>query len=866
MKRSLASSLPLGAALLVSAVLNGAPTPPQDQAQFDALARQAETCAGGYGVWSPQHEAYYMELVPEEKYRQMKADYLKCLEGMHKLRPEDPGVCVTYASYLVYLGQNDLAIKVLGPAGKLPNLNALQQANILVWLAEAALNKGDKAGAIQYLEDLAGRNLNTQSRGGPDPAGLAKEALAWLKGIDLDAQKLPIETGARAFPEPQDAKYTDSFAPLKSVRFALGKGIKPDDARVKLLTAKLARFGIKAENNAPFTISINEGAIKAPEKEEGYALQVSKAGAILQGRDKVGTTWAAVSFIQLVDQAKKSVRICEINDWPETPQRGHLESNHAALEPALFNKSSAVMNQSALTYSYGPTPLRMLTLLEPSRICAEFGICFYVGDRSLSMYPKYPLSSDRTLQLNLDYFTKIAEAGGHGLFLYDDSRYPLHPQDVKLNKNGAGQDAKFLTRLFREIRKKNPDFRLIFCPPFYWGPYYSSTFKNYEKNNNESWKDYNRSIREELDPAIDVFWTGERMVAYDMEKRDTDWAKAEFGRPPFIWQNRPLPHAYHYGAMVDAIPWNLMQYEGFGDDVSGFVANQSSPSCAVVFGAMGAALWNRKAFDPRETTRRVTEMFFGKGIFEILQPGSEAFFFMDSFTREGQFTPYMLREKDKFEQAAKTARDAYDKAMKLNPNAMAIYGGGGYGYARTLGIMEGLLKQARAAKPDYFQTRYAAKIAAGMELAKKDIGFNPDKGDMYKSLPDMFGGEIADEMARNPKTPASVWLRGVFLLPRVNWLEIPFETATPGRYELILSGEEEEHKDRPVTWRILLNGKVVYEGRTGFKQRERAVSTFELPADKVARNNMIRIECLAQGGTPWNGPWIQIDYAVLRKK
>jgi len=197
---------------------------------------------------------------------------------------------------------------------------------------------------------------------------------------------------------------------------------------------------------------------------------------------------------------------------------------------------------------------------------------------------------------------------------------------------------------------------------------------------------------------------------------------------------------------------------------------------------------------------------------------------------------------------------------------MAMYGGGGYGFGRTLGIAEPILAQAKAAKPDYFQTRYASKIAAGREMAVKDVGFNSEKGDIYKSFADMSGGEIDDYACRAPKTPAAVYLRGVLFQPRVNWLEIPFDTAAPGRYELFLSGQEEEHKDRPVTWRILLNGKVVYEGRTGFKQNGRAVASFELPADKVGRNNTIRIESLAQGGTPWNGPWIRIDYAVLRKK
>ncbi|NLE66489.1 MAG: hypothetical protein GX608_03615, partial [Lentisphaerae bacterium] len=768
--------------------------------------------------------------------------------------------------YLVYLGRNDLAISVLSPFAGQTNLVPMQQANILVWLAEASLNKGDKAAAIRYLEDLNKRNLDTSTRGGPNPAGLAREVLPWLKGLTLDELKLPVETGSKAFPLPQEAKYTDAFAPLASVKIAPGKGINPDDARVKLLKTKFARFGIKVEDGAPFTISINEGKIAAPAKEEGYAVSVTRNGAVLQGHDKIGTTWAVVTLIQLVDQANKAARICDIRDWPETPQRGPLMSDWRSVEAALFTKSSMVADQETLTQNWGETPLRLFTVLEPCRSCAEFGINFYAGDRSLTMYPKYPLTSERTFRLHCGVFSKIAEAGGHVLFLYDDVRYPLHPEDVKINKNGAGQDAKYLTRLFREIRKKAPGFRMIFCQPFYWGPYYAGIFKAMEKQGNESWAEYNRSLKAELDPAIDVFWTGIRLVSHDIAKSDTAWARDAYGRKPFVWQNRPFPHTYHSGAVVDAIPWARMHDEGLGSELNGFAYNQYSPSCAIPIAAWNEALWNQAQSDARESVKRASELFCGKGFFEMLEPGSKAFYEIDGYSREGQFTPYILKNLDRFEAAVKIARDAYDKAVKAYPQAK-IYNCGGYGYGSTLSYVEDILKAAKAAKPDYFQARFAAKIAAGRELAAKEAGFDPAKGDLYKSLPDMLGGEIADYYNKRPKDPASILLRGIQLdQARVNWLEIPFEAETPGPYELRLSGQVEEHRDVPVTWRILLNGKVVHEGLTGFKQGERAVAAYALPGDKLGKNNVIRIESTAPGGTPWNGPWIMIDYAVLKRK
>ena len=821
----------------------------------------------GYKRYSDYWNAYYVELRPEADCRQMEADYLKGLEEAYNGNKENPDICVDYGMFLVYLGQNDQAISVLSPVIKQANLTPRQQADTLLWLAEAALNKGDKAGAIRHLEDLNERNLKTSSRGAPaDPAGLAREALPWLKGLTLDELKLPVETGAKAFPKPQEAKYADTFAPLKSVKLELGKDIKPDDARVKLLKTKFARFGIGFADSAPFTISINAGAIAAPAREEGYAVSVTGNGAVLQGHDRIGTTWAVVTLIQLVDQAAKSVRLCEIRDWPETPQRGPLMSDHRSLEVALFTKSSMVCLQGTWTQNWGETPLRMFTVLEPCRRYAEFGINYYAGDRSLTMYPKYPLTSERTFKLHYDVFSKIAEAGGHVLFLYDDARYPLHPEDVKVNKNGAGQDAKYITRLFREIRKKTPGFRMIYCQPFYWGPYYAGIFKAMEKAGNESWAEYNRSLKAELDPAIDMFWTGIRLVSQDIAKSDTDWAFDAYGRKPFFWQNRPFPHTFHSGGVVDAIPWARMHFDGLGGELSGYAYNQFSPSCAIPIAAMNEALWNQKNSDARESVRRASEMFCGKGFFEMLEPGSKAFYEIDGYSREGQFTPYILRNLDKFEAAVKIARDAYDKALKAYP-AAALYDCGGYGYGTTLSYVESILKEAKAAKPDHFQTRFASKIAAGREMAAKDAGFDAAKGDVYKSLPDMSGGEIEDYYNKRPKEPASILLRGVQLdQARVNWLEIPFDTAAPGKYELILSGQMEKHRDLDITWRILLNGKLIHEGLTGFKEGARSIAAYELPADKVGKSNLIRIESLAQGGTPWNGPWIMIDYAVLRKK
>ncbi|NLE66532.1 MAG: hypothetical protein GX608_03840, partial [Lentisphaerae bacterium] len=310
-----------------------------DAQKFDAYRHLAEGVAGGWSTWTPQFEAYYIELVPEEEYRKMRLDYRRYLEEALKLRSSDAQTRIDLGSYLAYLGESDKALDTLKPALAATNLTARQQADILIWMAESACQKGDMKAAKAHLEDLVSRKLNTSGRYSPDPAALAADALDALGEDDLDALKMPVYSDAKVYPAAQQAEYSDSFAPLsKGVALVLGKDIKADDARVKMLKAKFASFGIPIDAKATFAVRINTGEIEAPAKPEGYAVKVSKEGALLQGHDMLGTTWAVVSLIQLVDQQKKAVRICGVSDWPDVLMRSHTMTFRHGLEIDLFCK------------------------------------------------------------------------------------------------------------------------------------------------------------------------------------------------------------------------------------------------------------------------------------------------------------------------------------------------------------------------------------------------------------------------------------------------------------------------------------------------------------------------------------------------
>ncbi len=834
-----------------------AKTDAPDGQKFEAYRYLAERVAGGWSTWSPQFEAYYIQLVPEEEYRKMRLDFRRYLEEALKLRSSDTQTRIELGAYLAYLGESDKALETLKPALSTSNLTERQQADILIWMAESAWQKGDLKATKSFLEDLVSRKLKTSGRMSPDPAALAADALDALGEDNLDALKMPVSSDAKVYPTAQQAEYTDAFAPLsKGVALVLGQDIPEDDARVKMLKTKFARFGIAFDAKAPFAIRINTGEIDAPEKAEGYAIRVSKEGALLQGRDMLGTTWAVVSLIQLVDQSKKSLRICRVSDWPDVLMRAHTTTFRHGLEIDLFCKIDCGCQQSMRTLFFGDTPLRKLVTEQAIRRHRAFGLDYMAGDRSQTMYPKFPLTSERTFQRNFEHCSWIAAAGGIAYIMHDDSRHPLHPQDVERSGNAANQDMKYLTRLYRAVKAKYPQFRMNFGPVFYWGPYFSPAFKTIEAKYNEPRDKYYEAIKTELDPEIMVSWTGYRLITYDNLKSDTDWAFNAFGRKPFYWQNRP---GLHNGDVypADIMPWTEWYFEGWGTNVSGYVLNSGLPSRASLCMTLADALWNRNGYKAAESVRRALDALAGRGFHDIVKVSGDALAELDGY-RYREFTPLALTEIPRIESCVARARKAYDEACAKFPDAMKMYAAD---LAFNLTRSESLLKSAKAAKPGHFQAAYKNRISATRELAVKEAGLDEAKGDILRTAADFLGGALEGTRPTDARFGMVLRAEGT----PIHRFGIPFDAVKRAPLELTLCGSAETNRELPVFMRITLNGKTVFDEACGFPEGSYGLVRVKLPAELVkAGSNLLDVACTSKGVSQHNGPWLMVNYAIVR--
>ncbi|MBM4037794.1 MAG: hypothetical protein FJ290_04705 [Planctomycetes bacterium] len=855
MERHLATML---LAAMLAIALRAAPAARGAEEKQRAEALLARAAATDFGA---RYEARYLHLRPDADVRAMERENRSCREELARLNPANAGLRIALGALYVEAGEADKAIAEFNAALGLPKLSPFEQGDALTGLASAALLKGDRNAAIQHCKDLVARDLNTTARYRLNPVNEAKYALQFLNEPELDYLKLPYHTSARAFPTPQQATYTEEFVPLAKVALDLGGGLKPDDPRIRLLRTKFTRFGIAFADPAPFLIRVNAAVEpKAPEKPEGYALRVTRGGAVINGRDPQGVLWGIVSLIQLVDrEAAPRVRVCDIVDWPDTARRGFLQGYWKdALEFMLFCKMNTVVSQSGvqITDATAHQPWTPLQSEICKGVCAAFtafGLKHYFGIRQWTMYPKIPLSSDRTLDLHAAVCSEVAKHGGHIYFPFDDSRFPLPKADLDTFEAGANLDAKYVTRLFRAVREKHPGFHLVFCPPFYWGPDSRASYP-------EPREPYLKSLGDHLDPGVEVIWTGPRVKGYQKNKEQVAWFTGLTKHKPFLFQNGTGPHNL-LSYITDETPqWRTWHYDGFFEnDIEGFLKNAHMGMEAPQTTTLADCLWNVRGYDAAASIRRGVAMLYGKEMFDILDPANKALAYLDKY-KYGEVTPEAPTEIPEIERRLKIAEEAVARGKAYNAFSLENFPGAlerGVGFARAA--------LAGARKPPDFFAKYKKDIEETRELAAKEVGVGAAKGDILKLPTDFLGGTLLVYDNKCPRRFASLIRGRQTPNPRVTTrFECdPFPPSGP--YELHLCAQDDD-AEAPCRIRIKVNDTVVFEAPSGFARYGWSIRKFALPLEALQRGNLLTIECTEDSAAQQGPPWFMVNYAVLRSQ
>ena len=736
-------------------------------------------------------------------------------------------------------------------------------------LANCYWREGDKAGAKRLISETANLKRNGDT---PSAYFAAKYLDMMFKGddSDLDHFQLPHSVDGKPFPTPQEAKYGEKKVSLARVEIKFGTngtdgtdGTK--DPIIRLLKKKLIRFGTKFEKGGtPIEIEISSNA--PVDNPQGYSLDVAGGKVSIKARSRLGALWGVVSLIQCVDrgdneqpttdnlqtfkpsnlQTSPSIRCMEVRDWPRLERRGVIDNwQPEFLEIALFGKMSSVTIHVSNKYHLSPLD-RELHRIWGERF-KSFGIEMYCVIRDTAMEPIVPLSSPRTWKLHLAWTRFIASCGMGMSFHLDDSRFPLHPLDLENTGSGANLDAKYLTRLYHEVKKDYPDFKMQFCPPFYWGPNSPARYP-------EPRDPYLRSLGTDLDPAIDVYWTGGSVKSSGFTPDRVKWYIDRIGRKPTVFHNGNCIGQHHYIQFgTDPTGYKKSHSPEIFDYLASFQHNMSSfNETSEIYSAMDWT-WNPDAHDPTNSVFRAIDQLEGPGVAETISEATPSLSYFDTYEYGTPRGELFAEDQSDLDRRVADADAAWQKAVAIAKNGGRFVAG----FKRGLDWARGLAKIKRN-PPEWFLKKHEAEMANN-SWARDEVGYDEKNGDQfipsemisgatyYSNITDWSHGKRTVRYV-NP----GVSVRGMFSCNSY---------PPPAPYKMLIVGMH-FHKKAP-TVEVEVNGRVLWRGEP-FVHNKFTPLEVELPVDAMRMgDNRFVIRNASADGDPVRKAIIH--YIVVRK-
>ena len=645
-------------------------------------------------------------------------------EELSKLRKEAAQYWDDLGNALIFRSRWDDAIDSYAKCIEVSGNNGQAVAKALYQIANCHLGKGDERACVKTLEDMLARNLVTggwiDRRKVIDWNAAARQALHYFKGEDLIALNLPRWTDCKAFPEAQIADYSDQFASAPEISVS-ADGIDDQDARIQFFKKKLRSksVAISAQGAYNVKVSLNPGAKVA--KSEGYALKVMPDGAEIEARDRQGILWGLVSFLQVYDYEAKRVRICSIEDWPDCPRRGfHGRCAVDDCEFMLFNKMNVNTARPSFLHNADYSPINMMKSRKMGKQYKDLGLELYFGFRPFTLDLAWPICWNTFFGMQLEHAMIWASCGVGIYYPYDDERYwePLTKEDEATGRKPSDYDADHLLKLYSAVKAKYPDFKMQFCPPFYWGPNAGHPYPDDREK-------YLKSLRK-LPPDMFVFWTGERVGSRKKTKASRDWFAGLIGRNPSLVQNKAGPY-YYQSLVLDEMPWDEWYREIPVDkDMYSVQKNSDTPQDYPILATLADYLWNVGAYDRTRAVRRGLNQYAGKGVYELLKEPYGKLQRLYAYKYGAVNSRVIFEDEKEWTESFVQLTNATAKASAIA--GQRVMRGFGHWLA-AVGWFGNVLKAVKN-PPDY-RKKYAKPYANLEEHLNKEVGCDASKGDVF---------------------------------------------------------------------------------------------------------------------------------------
>lgn len=707
-----------------------------------------------------------------------------------------------------------------------------------------------------------------------------------------DPYMMPYYTGV-IIPTPQKAEYKDTYISLTNTAIILNN-IKQDDPRLKYLLERIIRYGGQykiVKESAPehsCIIRINDDDLKTPEKEQGYAIKSSEKTFSLKGDGFQGLLWAISSLNQMIfiKDGKPVIRSLDVTDWPDTKLRGMLGHAHG-LGIKWYAHFMVAYKFNTVDFR-GYIPGKAYHLLDKGRhgfdifnkdeycnslktakeLLTPLNFVWYAGCWELSgtAYEK----KDGNLQLNCsseehfnffynNIYKAIAEAGGNISMQFDDQRFPLHPDDIKTFGSAAKADSYWITKNYTALRSINPDIKILFCPPFYWGP---RSGDNYPEDREE----YLKTIGK-LPKAIDFYWTGPRVKGCKTKKSDAKWFANLTKRKPFVFQNGiGIPHIYQYHYGSDPV-YNLKHwyYDGYLDDIHGYFLNGGDYRNSGVLVSIADWTWNRNSYNAETVIAEAIKKLMGPKAYPQVIKINKTLSFFDKYY-SNPVSPNAMKNVAEIAAASKKLKEQFAILNNIYPSRKQDF----WIYINQYTVMRFADKYLPIALKNPAVNKFLQDSEKTRAKAKTEVSLDSKK-DIFRSAMEFFGGVGPKFYAyKSPKKGIDItrrlctWIYGAHSIKPSMTTSFEITPFPPsGDYKLIISGLDDDVKNKcPI--KISLNDHLIFEGPCPFSNKDWNIQEFKISADTLQRNNVLTIYNIADSDSSTGPPFFMLNYAVLR--
>ncbi|MDQ8707973.1 beta-N-acetylglucosaminidase domain-containing protein [Streptomyces sp. LHD-70] len=411
------------------------------------------------------------------------------------------------------------------------------------------------------------------------------------------------EAGAKRI---EEVDLAEAEAEAEAETAAAADSEAASDSEARSLTVIV---GSTRDNNVVSALE-DAGGQDPGEHAEGYALATSaKSGtAVLAGVDADGTYYAAQTLKQLTRD--RSIAGVSVTDHPTMALRGGIEGfygspwTHEERMDQLAFYGDVKMN----TYIYAPKddPYHREKWREPypADKLAELGeLVRQATDHHVRF--TFAVSPGESICFSDAADLKALEAKLRSMYdlgvrsfsvPLDDIQYGEWNCDADQAKYGdPGQEGagKAQVELLNSVQEflagLDGTKPLQMVPTEYWDAKDTA---------------YKTQIRENLDPDVEIMWTGPDVVPFEITRDAAAAAEKVWGRKVFLWDNYPVNDFGQSAGRLHLAPYDKRE-AGLEQELSGIVLNPMNQAAASKVALYGGAdfSWNTADYDARRAWR-----------------------------------------------------------------------------------------------------------------------------------------------------------------------------------------------------------------------------------------------------------------------